>query len=97
MNYAQKVVALLLETGEIESVCAGCQKEFGVEARSGQSHGYCKRHLIDQYKQMLVYPNGKARAEQQIAQIQQRPDSDFPPDLAQQRNQPQQPAQAVPA
>jgi hypothetical protein len=90
MSTAQQIVAILLETGEVERVCAGCQKEFGIQAQGNQSHGYCKRHLIEMYQQMMEYPQGRAKAEQKIAELQQRPDSEFPPDLAQQR-------QAVPA
>jgi hypothetical protein len=91
MNTAQQLVAILLETGEAVRVCAGCQKEFGVRPGPNESHGYCKRHLIEMYQQMMQYPQGKAKAEQSIRDIQQRPDDDFPPDLAQQQRQ------AVPA
>ena len=94
MSNAQKLVAILLES---QSVCAGCQKEFGVQPQPGQSHGYCKRHLIEQYQQMLDMPGARASTEQRIAQIQQRPDTDFPPDLAQQRQAVPASAQAVPA
>jgi hypothetical protein len=81
MNIAQQIVTALLENGAVQT-CAACQKEFGVASQPGESHGYCKRHLMDMWGQ---FPPGHAKAAQMIRDIPGRPDSEFPPDLAQQR------------
>lgn len=85
---AEAIVAQLLE---FERACCMCEKEFGVQPRPNVSHGYCKRHLIQMQKQVLKMAAERGNqpamqtAQQRIRAVQQRPDTDFPPDLSQQR------------
>lgn len=85
---AKQIVSLLLE--DLAVACSACEKEFGVPGKVGDSHGFCKRHLIAQYQPMLAAtPTGPQRAslQQKITAIQAMPDTNFPPDLAQQQQQ----------
>lgn len=86
MRIAEFIVNELLESAHgITQACASCEAETG-QRTPNASHGYCKRHLIQMWqanaKQM---PQMAAKAQERIADIQRRPDSDFPPDLSQQQ------------
>lgn len=87
MNDPQIIVNVLLEN---VTACAACEGETG-RRTPGASHGYCKRHLIEMHKQNLMWAiqhknqQGITTAQQRIAGIRARPDTDFPPDLSQQR------------
>lgn len=85
MSVANQIVETLLESGHVVQACASCEQETG-QRTPNASHGYCKRHLIQMWqanaKQM---PQMAEQARMRVAQIQQRPESDFPPDLSQQR------------
>lgn len=77
MKPANQVVNMLLETGT-QRVCAACEKEFGpVPAQPGtqKSHGICRRHMADAYRE--------AGFPEKVAELEQKPDDNFPPDLAQ--------------
>lgn len=89
MMNAQQIVEMLLED-EVVRVCAGCQQEFGAQPPPNASHGYCKRHTLGMYQQMLDMVGNSPKAQgiqQKMQEVQQKPDSAFPPDLAQQRQQ----------
>lgn len=73
MKPAEIVSALLDET---EHACYQCEKEFGTH-NPNASHGLCQRHLAGSYRQM-----GR---EEKAREIESRPASSFPPDLAGQR------------
>jgi hypothetical protein len=91
MSTAQNIVSILLEAGEVVRVCTGCQNEFGTQAAPNASHGYCRRHAIKMWQdEAQAHPSVAQLAQTNVAKIQQQPDSNFAPDMAQQR-------QAVPA
>ena len=71
MSQAQYIVDVLLEN---ERVCVFCQKERGIPARPGESHGFCRRHFIENYSDMF--------SPHEVAAM---PDADFPPDMGQQQ------------
>jgi hypothetical protein len=89
MSVAQQTVETLLEN--VVAVCATCQQETGAPRQSNDSHGYCKRHTIEMHRHNLMNAIQRKdqaamqRGQQTIAAIRARPDSDFPPDLSQQR------------
>lgn len=77
MNPANQVVSLLLETGT-QRVCAACEKEFGAipdQPGMQKSHGLCRRHAADAYRD-AGYP-------EKVAELAQKPDENFAPDVAQ--------------
>jgi hypothetical protein len=51
---------------QIVQVCAYCEKEYGADKvyppDVGPSHGYCRRHLIQQYVQTLGFTPEQAAA-----------------------------------
>jgi len=62
--------------------CGMCEREFGVHDPNA-SHGNCKRHTIDSYKDIIKHnANNKDRIEPLIKKIMEMPDEKFPPDLA---------------
>lgn len=71
MSNAQQIVELLLENVR---VCAFCQKERGIRGQPGESHGFCRRHFMQNYADMFT--------PQEIAAM---PDADFSPDMEQQQ------------
>lgn len=100
MSIAEKIVEALLGENGMVTACATCEQETG-QRTPNASHSYCKRHMLEMYADALqsaksmMGTNPKAanrvsQLMQSVRDIKQRPDSDFPPDLAQQR-------QAVPA
>jgi hypothetical protein len=70
----------------IERVCAQCEKEHGkteVPPGTQKSHGMCRRHAIESYRQLGKEDPGAAEFVQQlVAKLSSRPDSDFSPDLS---------------
>lgn len=68
-------------TNEVIRACASCQKEHGVTAVPGTSHGYCQRHLVAMWRQLPASP----AMESKIADILARPATEFPPDLGELR------------
>jgi hypothetical protein len=52
--------------------CAWCQKEFGIPALPGQTHGICRRHALEQAAELD--PDWAAK-------IRERPDEMFAPEL----------------
>ncbi len=77
VNKAEAIVHILLDDEGIIRACSWCEKEFGRRTPGANvSHGVCKRHLAQQWRSMGY--EDKAR------QIEQRSDSEFPPDLAMQ-------------
>jgi len=79
VNKAGAIVNILLETGSALT-CTACQKEFGIAPKPGESHSYCKRHLIEMWKQ---FPPDHVPAQQAIRDISNRPETAFAPDLSQ--------------
>lgn len=80
---AERVVDLLLQDG-LQSSCSGCEREFSVKVPAA-THGLCKRHTVDSYRQ-IEKTNPGANYAQKIAEIEARPDSAFPPDLGSPEN-----------
>lgn len=80
---AKKIVDFLLQDG-LQSSCSGCEREFSVKVPAA-THGLCKRHTIDSYRQ-IEKTNPGANYAQKIAEIETRPDSAFPPDLGSPEN-----------
>lgn len=67
--------------------CGTCERQFGVHDPNA-SHGNCKRHTIDSYKQIIeLNPNNKDRIEPLIKKVMAMPDENFPPDLSLPQNQ----------
>lgn len=71
-------------------VCGGCEKEFGPMKTTGEkSHGYCRRHFIEQMRQTMEMAQEMGQQElvqscaQKIKEAEARPDESFAPDLAQ--------------
>lgn len=80
---AKKVVDFVLENDAMPPrICSGCEKEFNIHDPRA-SAGLCKRHMIGMYRDMMGWYPGKASAYQaKIDEIEERPDTDFPPDMA---------------
>lgn len=58
-SLASQIVAYLLEY-EVVRVCASCEQEMGrrvkVEPGQHRSHGYCRRHMLEYYRQADIDP-----------------------------------------
>jgi hypothetical protein len=70
MSQSAKIVETLLEA---ERACAWCQKEHGIRPQQGQTHGFCKRHMLQHHSQDLT--------PEDISDLQSRPDDYFAPDM----------------
>lgn len=75
---AQTVVSHLLEDGP-EQRCVQCEKEFHIPPKQGVSHGLCKRHMLELY--------GEHMGPDWVAKTEAKPESEFAPDMSQQRQQ----------
>jgi len=84
MKNAANVVDMLIEA-EIVRVCMFCEKERGpvpIQPGQSKSHGVCRRHIP-------AFVNYSAQGlpadyqQKMIATMQQKPDTDFAPDLSQ--------------
>jgi hypothetical protein len=88
MRTAEAIVHRLLEQ-EAERVCSSCQRALGIQAQVGQSHGYCKRHALEQQQAILKMTMEKGNqkwidlAQKKMAEIQAYPEDQFPQDLQQ--------------
>lgn len=67
MSHAQQIVDILLENVR---VCAFCQKERGIPGRRGESHGFCRRHFLENYADMFT--------PEEVAAM---PETDFAPEM----------------
>ena len=77
---AKIVASSLLEDGDFQRVCAACEKEFGVaveEPGKRKSHGMCKRHTYEYYKDALPL--------KMLQKIMHEPESAFSPDMTKER------------
>lgn len=74
---AVKLVNLLLDDEGYVRICSACERQFGqLQLRAGQqkTHGLCKRHSIEMF--------GAHLPPESIRRIEQKPEENFPPDLA---------------
>lgn len=81
----RSIVSFIVE-GERKS-CGMCEREFGVHDPDA-SHGNCRRHTIDGYKNIIKHNAGAVdRIEPFIKKIEAMPEENFPPDLALPQNE----------
>lgn len=67
--------------------CGMCERQFGVHDPDA-SHGNCKRHTIDSYKQIIKLNSSAVdKVEPLIKKVMAMPDENFPPDLAEPQNE----------
>lgn len=80
MVNANTIVDVLLE-GDPIRVCAGCCQEHGVKSPLGASHGFCRRHAMAAYQQVLDMCGNDPDTQQKLAALADKPDSSFCPEM----------------
>lgn len=82
---SHEIYRLLVES--YNRVCMGCEKERGLSPDPNGSHGYCRRHALEFVQVMAKHGMAPDIVKQKIAKIEAMPDTDFPPDMAEQNKQ----------
>jgi hypothetical protein len=88
---AAKVVKALLEDDTASGLvraCPKCEQERGIKPAHNATHTPCKRHMIQQYHQILQHfindPMKVAELRRELAVVRSRPEDSFAPDLSRQ-------------